>query len=271
VKTTQLQFPKYENPPIIEMVCGVLFKPIDNLLAPYLGLLWEKFKPDYSSCQEVAPLAPLVESIDEKPPIDFQISDVPPLPRIWFVHGDGGIIQVQRDRFHHNWRKLKPEDEYPRYRNVIQHFRFNLSKFETFLKDNNLGTIEPLQYEMTYVNHIPQGEGWTTLNDIAKIFPDFAWEATKSRFLPELEVVNWRSSFALSDHSGRLHVTIRSATRKADQCPIMMFELTVRGIGNDRSRQAMWIWFDLAHEWIVRGFADLTSEEIQKKVWRRKS
>ncbi len=200
----------------------------------------------------------------------MQISDLPPLPRIWFVNDSGGIIQVQRDRFHYNWRKLKTEDAYPRYRNVIENFRTNLSKVETFLKENNLGIIEPLQYEMTYVNHIPQGEGWSTPIEIAQIFPDFAWRTTTSRFLSGLEVVNWRSSFALPNNDGRLHVTIRSAMRKTDRHPILMLELTVRGIGKDKSRQAMWSWFDTAHEWIVRGFADLTSEEIQKKVWRRK-
>ena len=31
----------------------------------------------------------------------------------------------------------------------------------------------------------------------------------------------------------------------------------------------MWNWFDLAHEWIVRGFADLTTEKIQQNIWRR--
>ena len=116
------------------MVYGTLFKPIHNLLAPHPGLIWEEFKPEYSHCQEVAPLAPTIESFEEKAGPEIQLTDVPPLPRIWFLRDDGGIIQIQRDRLLHNWRKLKPEDEYPRYSNVIQSFRMALSKFETLLK-----------------------------------------------------------------------------------------------------------------------------------------
>jgi hypothetical protein len=32
--------PKFEEPPVIEVGCGVMFKSIDALLAPHLGLLW---------------------------------------------------------------------------------------------------------------------------------------------------------------------------------------------------------------------------------------
>jgi len=28
-------------------------------------------------------------------------------------------------------------------------------------------------------------------------------------------------------------------------------------------------WFDLAHEWIVRGFTDLTEKEMQETIWKR--
>jgi hypothetical protein len=31
--------PKYQNPPVVEVVCGILFKPLDKLLAPHLGML----------------------------------------------------------------------------------------------------------------------------------------------------------------------------------------------------------------------------------------
>lgn len=164
---------------------------------------------------------------------------------------------------------MNPDDTYPRYTSVFQNFRTAFSKFDAFIKSNSLGAIEPLQYEITYVNHILQGKGWTTLNDIGCIFPDFTWRAETPRFLPEMEAVNWRTSFLLPNHLGRLHVTIRSAVRRTDNCPLIIVELTVRGIGNDRSLQVMWGWFDVAHELIVHGFTDLTSEKTQKEIWRR--
>lgn len=263
--------PDYESPPVIEVVCGILFKSIDTLLAPHLGLLWERYRSEYPICREVAPLTSVIERFDETPQVNLQLADVPPLPRIWFVHkNDNGIIQVQRDRFLHNWKKVRPEDEYPRYPEVITLFKDRLSRFESFLNENDLGAIEPQQYEMTYINHIPQGDGWTTLNEIGKVFPDFSLRVIERRFLPEPEGINWRTSFVLPDEAGRLHITIRHAKLRDSGLPVILLDLTVRGIGIDKSPKGMADWFDLAREWIVRGFADLTGKEVQKNIWRRK-
>jgi len=74
----------------------------------------------------------------------------------------------------------------------------------------------------------------------------------------------------LPDEAARLHVTIRHAKLRDSELPVLLLDLTVRGIGKDMSPEGMLEWFDLAREWIVRGFADLTGEEVQKNIWRRK-
>lgn len=51
--------------------------------------------------------------------------------------------------------------------------------------------------------------------------------------------------------------------------PIILFELTARGMPKDTSLDAMWEWFDLAHVWIVKGFADLTSTDVRKNIWKQ--
>lgn len=262
--------PEYENPPVVEVVCGVLFKSLDSLLAPHLGVLWEKFKPDYPHCQEVPPLEPIIENFGDRPAPEFRFSEIPPLPRIWFVHAnDTGVIQVQRDRFLHNWRKRHHEAQYPRYHRVIELFRNRFSTFQAFVSEARLGTVEPLQYEITYINHIPQGEGWTNLTDIGSVFPDFAWRSGISRFLTEPEAVNWRTVFSLPGKAGRLYSTVRRAVRREDGKAILIFELMARGIGQDKAPDAIWGWFDLAREWIVKGFTDLTGAEVQQSIWRR--
>ncbi len=264
--------PNYESPPVIEVVCGVLFKSIDALLAPHFGLLWEKYKSEYPICREVAPLTPVIERFEEAPAIDLQLAEVPPLPRIWFVHAnDNGIIQIQRDRFLHNWKKVRPEDEYPRYPKVIEMFKDRLSQFESFLRENDLGVIDPLQYEMTYINHIPKGDGWENMSEMGNVFPDFSLRVNEQRFLSEPEGMNWRTTFVLPDRAGRLHVKIRHGKRRDTGQSVLILDLTVRGIGNHKSPEGMWAWFDLAREWIVRGFADLTGEEVQKQIWKKKN
>lgn len=262
--------PEFEKPPVIEVVCGMMFKPLTAILAPHLGLLWGKFQAEYPRCQEVAPLAPVVERFDETAPIQIELTDTPPLPRIWFIHAnETGIVQVQRDRFLHNWKKVRADDEYPRYRTVIQMFRERLDVFEAFVREHDLGSLEPRQYELTYVNHIPQGHGWRALSDLARVFPDIAWRDKKGRFLASAEALHVRMSFILPDRSGRLHAAIRTALRRQDNLPMLLLEMTARGMPKDQSRDAMWAWFNLAHEWIVRGFTDLTGEEMHSLVWKR--
>jgi hypothetical protein len=150
-------------------------------------------------------------------------------------------------------------------------FRDHLSRFQLFLHEVGLGTPEMFQYELTYVNHIPQGDGWTKVDDLGKVFPDFSWRVGTHRFLPQPERINWQTSFVLPNRAGRLHMTIRRGIRRTDGHPLLLFELTARGIGSDKSPEGMWAWFDLAHDWIVLGFADLTGGEVQKNIWRRKS
>jgi len=261
--------PEFDNPPVIEVVCGALFKPLSGLLAPHLGMLWERFKSEYPKCQEVPPLAPVVEHFGEEPVPQIELTDVPPLPRVWFIHADEiGIIQIQRDRFLHNWKKARPRDAYPRYTTVIKLFQDKLSVFESFLADTSVGSIEPRQYELTYVNHIPKDGGLPSLADVAKGFPDFAWRVSADRFLPMPEAINWRTTFALPDQAGRLHVALRSGVRREDGTPILLLELTVRGFPKGTTRDAAWPWFNTAHEWIVRAFTDLTSDNLHQ-LWKR--
>jgi uncharacterized protein (TIGR04255 family) len=267
--------PDFKTPPVIEVVCGIIFKPISAITGPHLGLLWSKFRSAYPGCREALPLPQVIEGFDEKPaspqpPVVFEEISSVLLPRIWFESADGrGLIQIQKDRFHHNWKKKEQTDEYPHYVSVIAGFKQYLECFESFLADNQLGAIEPLQYEMTYVNHIPEGEGWESLGDIRSLFPDLAWRTDRDRFLPCFEQLNVRWSFLLPDRSGRLHMAVNKGIRVKDKHPLLVFNITARGIGENRSRQAMWQWFDIAHEWIVRGFADVTDREVQETVWKR--
>jgi uncharacterized protein (TIGR04255 family) len=260
---------EFDNPPVNEVVCGILFERLEKFLNSYLGLLWENYQPEYSESREVAPLPPVVERFDNAPQQPYV--DVPPLPRTWFVHtNDNGILQVQRDRFLHNWRKVRPDDEYPRYHKVIERFRTHLSTFTTFLEEHNLGVVKPIQYELTYINHIMQGEGWEAIGDVGKVFPHFGWHLATSSFPPLPETINWQTSFVLPDYAGRLHTRIHSAIRRQDEHPLFRFELTARGIGDYTTLEAMWDWFELAHEWIVLGFDGLTDRQVQQDIWRRK-
>ena len=269
--TLNKSLPAFDKPPVIEVVCGLQFVPIRTFTLPHLGILWEKFKNDYPNGRDAIPLMPTIERFDDKgTDFNFPFVDELPPPRVWFESKDGNrLIQVQRDRFFYNWKKERDTDIYPHYDNIISNFRTCLATFEAFLEENHFDRIDPVQYELTYINHIFTGEGWKALDEIGNIFPDFHWRKTENRFLPSPETINWQTSFVLPERTGRLRVSIRLGKRKSDGLPTILLELTARGISADRTRPSMLSWFDMAHEWIVCGFTDLTAENMHRNFWRR--
>lgn len=263
--------PEYEKPPLAEVICGTTYKPLDKFVASHMGILWGQFQPDYPKVEELAPLSSPIEIFQgQQIPTELEFTTVPPLPRQRFTSKDGNnVIQIQRDRFIFNWRKVNQDDSYPRYLKVIESFEEKLSIFENFLQSGNIN-VEPIQNELTYINQIPQGDLWETIQDIRNIFPkiDLSFNGL---ILKEPETTNWRISFVLPNNLGRLHTVIRTnAERVSDGKPLIMFELTVRGMNQEQSKLNRKAWFDSAREWIVKGFTDLTSEEIQNKIWERR-
>jgi uncharacterized protein (TIGR04255 family) len=227
---------------------------------------------EFPKCQEQIPLSPVIEQFDDAAEEPRSFVPFPTMPRVWFVSDDETrLLQVQRDRFLSNWKKSKTDDVYPRYPQVIEVFRRTFGLFRSFLEELNLGTPEPLQYELSYVNHIPPGEGWSSYADIGHLLPDFVWRNSPSRFLPPPDFNDLHIATPMPERVGRLHIRAQRALLRADRKPITLLDLTARGMPSNRSPEAMAEWFDLAHEWIVRGFTDITGEEVQRDHWRRKA
>ena len=122
---------------------------------------------------------------------------------------------------------------------------------------------------MTYINYITPEHGWNSPADLRTAFSDFTWQSGKQRFLPDPAKAAWNADFNLPDDRGLLNVKAEQGTRRVDDMPIVRFELSARGLGGEKSPDKISEWFSIAHEWIVRGFADLTNLQMQKKVWMR--
>lgn len=270
IDETASPLPTYEKPPVIEVVCGLMFKPLPDFGIPHLGLWWQQLQPDYPFFEQQGPLSPAIEPeklFTVKKP-QFQINAVPPMPRVWFMNENQSlIIQVQEDRFLTNWKKVEEQQQYPRYDEVLAHFLSQFDKFASFIQTSALGTIEPVQYELTYVNQIPVGLGWAGNGEIGRVLPDFNWRTAADRFLPAPETVNWATTFLLPNKNGRLYVNAVSAERTDTGEQVLQLTLTARGISENATLDGMRIWFDNAREWIVRGFKDITGEKIQKANW----
>jgi uncharacterized protein (TIGR04255 family) len=256
-----MTLPSYKNPPVNEVCCGMRFHASDKLRIPHIGSLWEKFRADYPIIQHATPIASV------KGDILVDGTTGLPIPRVWFINElDDQLVQFQIDRFYFNWRRK--QRDYPRYGYVIDKFEEVQNIVESVFCDLELGELNPIEYELSYTNHIPKGQGWNTIDDFPKIFSDFVWKQANERFLPNPERVAWQTEFSLPENKGHLVVSLKQAIRAKDKVPLLVLELKTRGIGESMSKEGIREWFDLAHEWIVQGFTDLTTSEIQK-VWGR--
>jgi uncharacterized protein (TIGR04255 family) len=204
----------------------------------------------------VSPRRPSVELADQ------------PEVRCWFFHSDTErLIQVQRDRFIHNWRKIG-NASYPSYDKIKPRFETNWKTFCGFLVEEEIEVPSVLQCEVTYINHFEIGREWNSMADLIDVLP--AWSGRLSDgFLPIPEIVQVGANFVIPGNQGRLRVNLQPAVRLADRKQILQLTLTARGAPNGTDTSAILEWFDLGHEWVVRGFADFTSHKMHQ-IWRRR-
>jgi len=258
----------FEKPPVMEVVCGVGFVTLKDIKAPHFGRYWKTIPDSFTRVEEAPPVVLSDASYS------YEFSDIPPLPRMWFLtENEQKLIQVQRDRFWYNWKRPsdKIECPYPEYNCIFPEFLEQLSGFENFIKDEKLGSVERRQFELTYVNHIPKKSIQGVLPTASDVLVDHVLKADSDRFLPEPSTFRWASSYVLPESLGKMHVTAQTAhKRDGDDEEVIRVDLNVRGVGEDTSDKGMTEWFSVAHEWITKGFVDITDSKVQNEVWGRK-
>jgi uncharacterized protein (TIGR04255 family) len=270
------RLPEFERPPVAEVVLSTQFEELSTLTAPQLGLLWSEFRREFPTIEEHAPIAPAIERFDERPsekiPVRFEALDVLPSPRLWFVNSDGTqLIQVQRDRFIHNWRKTGAGDTYPRYEKTIRpRYQAALHRFSQFLEREKLGILNANQCEITYVNHI-SAEGWKEHGDLHRVISP--WSGSYSDdFLTQPETVSFALRYKIPNPEGkpigRLHVQLEPGFNKQDQKPMFIFTLTARGRPIGDGQAGIFAFLDIGRKWIVKGFTSLTTKHMHD-IWGR--
>lgn len=255
------ELPSFKSPPVVEVVMGVQFRPLSKFQTPHVGLFWETVRPDYSTSSENPPIVPQIEEFTSLGALrdnSLAMTRIPPLPRVFFEHTSSEwIIQLQRDRFLHNWRLVSGQAVYPRYPAIREEFFSQWANFRKFVADQELGEIEVTQVEITYLNHIFP---WEEHAELGEVFPDFRWRG-EERLLSKPETHSISCTFKSSKNRSRLRATIKPGTHK-EKGHILLFDLTARGAPEEESLEE---WFDEARRWIVTAFADLTSHEWHEK------
>lgn len=261
---------KFGNPPVTEVVCGVQFAELKHWHSQHFGLFWTSLKDTFPLVEEKQPIGPAIEGPlgpAAPPRIEF-MSNV--LPRVWFQDENKSmLLQIQSDRMLFNWRKTEREKKYPSFDVVIAEFEKYFAQFRNFVAKNNIGDVVAKQYEVTYVNHITRANGLEKFSHDV-IFSDHMRNESNTRFLGPTESIDLKWTYELPNSWGRLFAQAQTAFLLENNEQIIRFEITARGWPISGEEKARSDWFQLAHDWITRGFADMTRPEAHE-IWKRES
>jgi uncharacterized protein (TIGR04255 family) len=251
--------PEYENPPVLEVVAGVQFETLALMQTRHFGEFWDSIKEEFPISQDAPPLP------SSGGPFTIEVLELPPLRRMMLISADNHyVVQVQDSRFHVNWRKTKSTDAYPRYSTIFEKFQRLWKEFLAFVASSGLPSIKPRMYELTYVNHIDaSGQGFAT--QVANLVKMYRWEEVKPAFLPQPSSLAAMWQFGLPESQGNLNANLSHARREQESIVV----LNMGCLGPATAANGLAGWFDTAHEWIVRGFTDLTTAEAHRKWGRR--
>lgn len=262
---------EFKTPPVVEVALGVQFTPLAQFRAAHLGVLWSRFRKDFPRLQDQPALPRVVESFEKPvPPAPaLVLEEASFVPRSWFIDSEGThLIQVQQDRFVHNWRKTAKGGDYPSYGRLRSAFERHLRTFEAFLAEERLGDFKPDQCELTYVDHIESGEGWSHFGEMHRVLR--VWkECKRSGFDLSPETVKIEIAYVFQDENrspaGRLHVAAVPAYRASDKKPIFILQTVGRGRPLGPGVEGTLRFLDLAHTWAVRSFVALTTDEMHRQ------
>jgi len=157
-----------KKPPIVEVVCGVVFAPVGEIDAVSLGGYWLRQRDRYPR-KEIKPIV-----VDDAPGVIFA-PGVPP-SRVWLVSdNEAFIIQAQFDRFYFNWRRR--EDDYPRFNDrdgkegVLTQALKEFATFKEFCEKELKVPIRERIVVLTKVDVFIEGEHWTDTDDLGLLIP----------------------------------------------------------------------------------------------------
>ena len=195
---------------------------------------------------------------------------IAPAPRLWLTnHAGDEVVQVQHDRLVVNWRR-KGSGEYPRFHAVLKMLGEAWQRLGAVCDEFGYPVPVPELCEIQYINRLGIDEGIHTSEDMASMI--IPWNGiADNEFLPEsyLGGFNLHCHFP-QDREGWLDIDGWTTASDADEgSEIMMLNLTSRGYAQENDFESALAFFNVAHVWIVRGFAAVTSPYAHE-IWGRK-
>ncbi len=270
---TTSPLPSFEKPPVIETVLGVFFRPFRKLNCVQQGIYWnEVLRPDFPTYELRPPIEETVERFASdssllQAGIRWQVSSEPETPRLWAQSpSNEHILQVQRNAILANWLR---RGQYLPFAERLTDFGKRLNQFGDFANRAQFDQeLAPSSFTVTYINQIPVESHETWASCAARTLKCFSNPATD--WLPDVDRGLLQFSFGFASAPGRLHVVAIPAQAEEGSGLVVRLELTARLMASKETPPLADISksLQIAHDWVVRGFAALTRPEMHR-AWGR--
>ena len=265
--------PKFERPPVIEVMHGVHFRRLNFDIA-HPGHFHDLVKNRYPRVQTVPALPPEREYFGSPQfaALRFEIPLLVELPRAWFISGDDTmLIQLQPDRLLFNWRTGSGKIGYPHFSTISAEFKKIFETLADFAKDSGVGALETELCEMAYINRMGR---WSPGAVITPHDWLRGWSAeVGSGWTGDMEDFSSVAGFSLRHPDGRSYGRV-SATATTILMPpsldrSLQLEVAVRGVPESPDIAGILCFHEMAHDQIVRCFAAMTTDNAHEQ-WGRK-
>lgn len=270
----------YENPPLIEMLLGLHFFPVDGLVpGVHLGRIIDKMTRRFSDAARFSQLNAVGQRSEYLGPAAYrEVIEKLEQSRIAERAGDfriraadprtGRMVQLEDGWLVLNWNRYAATGGYPRFSRLLPQFKEFSDDLHRSLEELKLPPPRPKMWEIAYVNHIDRGKLWSDPTDFHKVFPGlFGRFSTKAALLESQE---YASTLLLREISARVRISVKVVGRPSSDPgkpgETLSLQLVCRGDVSDPSEVEPNI--RTGHEALIALFDQLSSDEA-KRHWMR--
>lgn len=188
--------------------------------------------------------------------------------RTWFISEDQHLlIQIQEDRLHLNWRRLKDGAEYFRHESLLSVFLEIFKVLDTFASEKG-ERLNCTGGEVMYMNQINRGALWQTWGDFSNLFAD--WAPIPKFAQNDSTVIqigmNVPTVFPTDSPLGDSHtISVELKTGQEDnRDKILVLSLQDRGELGPSGKDNMVRWIQDSHAGLVKTFENLISDRAKE-------
>jgi uncharacterized protein (TIGR04255 family) len=264
--TDRADLPDFKQPPAVETLMGVYFTPLKGWATPYFGLFWQKIRKEYPNV-EVQPRIVSERGLRlELKPEKSTLHLSGEIPVRWFYYhrSNRRLVQVQTDCFIQNWRRRDKNDSYLHYAQLRPSFEQIWQEFCRFLRGVKVDVPAVTECEVTYVNHIDKGSGWTNLRDLGQVVASWSGE-TSGKFLPSPDLISLNAAYPIAGRGGRLRFALQPGVTRTGM-ETLQLTVTARCKPASPDLSDVLNALDAGREWVVKGFTDFTTEKMHM-IW----